>query len=37
MSVGNPVADFNEFGSYAMNVLIPPNIETGEPELKMIV
>ena len=36
MSGGNPEVDFNVFENYSMHVLRPPNIETGEPELKIV-
>ena len=36
MSGGNPAVDFNEFENYPMHILIPPNIETGKQEIKMI-
>ena len=37
MEGGNPVVDFNGFENYTTRILRPPNIETGIPELNMIV
>ena len=33
---GIPEVSLNLFENYAMHILIPPSIETGEPELNMI-
>ena len=33
---GKPAVDFNEFENYPMCILIPSNIEAGEPEINMI-
>ena len=37
MTGGNPVADFNGFGNFAMHILRPQNIENVIPELNMIL
>ena len=32
----NPTVELNLFQNYYVHILIPPNIETGEPVLKII-
>ena len=36
MAGGNPKVDFNVFENYSVCILRPLNIETGDPELKII-